>query len=349
MRQAPTLNPRRQHLLEIIVGDYIETAAPVASTQIARQHLLRVSPATIRNDMAELEEMGYISRPHASAGGVPGDMAYRFFVERTSDRARPTRQFELLVHDAIQAQAADPDSWARRAAAVLSDAVQNVGIATSPRVSGARVKQIQLVDLQEHQALLVLVMQDAKVGQRLVHLAEPMDQEALTVMATRLNVVLAGKTASEIMTAWDVGALPDSTGEPVVTEVLQLLAEQEQGSEPRQYTEGLRHMLNQPEFQSGQRARQAVEVIEDGLALRRVIDEAEREPEVDVIIGEENNQATLHPYSVVLARYGLPGHVMGVIGTVGPTRMNYARAIPSVRYVAAFLSDLLSALADDRP
>jgi heat-inducible transcriptional repressor len=332
----------------MIVGDYIATAAPVASQQIARRHHLRVSPATIRNDMAELEEMGYISRPHASAGGVPADMAYRFYVERTPHRARPSRQFELLVQGSIHPDSGDPDSWAQRAAAVLANAVHNVGIATSPRVGRARLKQLQLVHLQDRQALLVVVMQDAKVRQHLVQMDELFGQEELTALATRLNTVLAGKAADEVRTAWDADDLSGPAADAVVTEVLRLLTEEEQSKQPP-YTQGLRHMLNQPEFQSTLRARDAVEALEDGLALRRVIGNAEREAEVDVTIGEENAQATLRPYSVVLARYGLPGHVMGVIGTVGPTRMDYARAISNVRYLADFLSDLLSTMAEDRP
>ena len=136
------LNDRRQSLLEFIVGDYIATAVPVASQQIAKRHRLRVSPATIRNDMAELEDLGYISRPHASAGGVPADAAYRFYVERAPQKPRPSRRFEALVHEAIEPEAGDPDTWARGAAAVLSDAVLNVAIVTTPRASHARIKQL---------------------------------------------------------------------------------------------------------------------------------------------------------------------------------------------------------------
>jgi heat-inducible transcriptional repressor len=169
MQQNPAqLNPRRQTLLEIIVTDYIETASPVASQQVVRRHNLKVSPATIRNDMAELEEMGYISRPHTSAGGVPSDPAYRFYVERTWRRAKPSRQLEDIVQKAIRAEDGDPDEWAREAAGVLSNAIHNVAITTAPRAFHARVKQVQLVQLQERQALLILVMQEARLRQRMV-------------------------------------------------------------------------------------------------------------------------------------------------------------------------------------
>jgi heat-inducible transcriptional repressor len=349
MGEGPSLNPRRQHLLEIIVNDYIETAAPIASQQIARRHDLSVSAATIRNDMAELEEMGYISRPHTSAGGVPADIAYRFYVQRHSNPSRPSRQFELLVHGAILPDSGDPDAWARRAAALLSNAVRNVGIATPPHPLSAQMKQLQLVHLQDEQALLVVVMADATVRQRLVQLDTPLTQEDLTTLANGLNSVLANKTADEIRTAWDADYLPGAGSDVTVTEVLRLLEDEERVGTLRQYTQGLHHILGQPEFESTHSAREAVEVLEDGIALRHVIVDAERDEDIDVIIGEENSQETLRPYSVVLARYGIPGKTIGVIGTVGPTRMDYTRAISSVRYVADFLSDLLAALGEERP
>jgi heat-inducible transcriptional repressor len=348
MDKAPSLNPRRQHLLEIIVADYIETAAPVASQQVARKHDLNVSPATIRNDMAELEEMGYITRPHTSSGGIPGDLAYRFFVERHSLPTRPSRQFEILVRGSLLRAAADPDTWARHAASILSDDVRNVGIATTPRIRRVKLKQLQLVHLQDTEALMVAVLQDATIRQRLVRLDTLQTQDDLTTAANRLNQTIGGKTAEEIKTAWDSGRAGPAD-DVIITEVLALLGEEERDDHLHQYTQGLHHILNQPEFESTLSARDAIEVLESGIELKRVIIERSGDSDVEVIIGEENPQQTLKPYSVVLAHYGNPGEASGVIGTVGPTRMDYTRAISSVRYLATFLGELLAALDDDRP
>ena len=340
------LNDRRQSLLEFIVGDYIETAVPVASQQIARRHRLRVSPATIRNDMAELEELGYISRPHASAGGVPADAAYRFYVERASVRPRPSRRFEALVRRAIEPEAGDPEGWARGAAAVLSDAVLNVAIATTPRASHARVKQLQLVHLHDRRALLVLVMQEARLRQHIVPFAEPVSQDELTALAVRLNAMLAGLSAADVRRVWEAGRSDDGLADAVVAELARLLDEEEREGLARRYTEGLGHMLSQPEFQSAASAREAVEVLEDDDTLRGVLSEQVGAGSVQVIIGGESHSQQLRPYSVVIARYGTPGQVMGVIGTLGPTRMDYVRAISSVRYLAGFLSGLVAALEE---
>jgi len=340
------LNERRQSLLEFIVGDYIQTAVPVASQQIAKRHRLRVSPATIRNDMAELEELGYISRPHASAGGVPADAAYRFYVERVAPRPRPSRRFEARVRSAIEPEAGDPEGWAREAAAVLSDAVLNVAIATTPRASHARIKQLQLVHLHDRHALLVLVMQEARLRRHIVPFTEPISQEELTALAARLNATLAGLSAAEVRRVWAVGREGGGAADAVAAELTRLLDEEEREGLAHRYTEGLRHMLSQPEFQSAVSAREAVEVVEDDDTLRNVLSEQAGAGSVQVIIGAESHRQQLRPYSVVIARYGAPGQAMGVIGTLGPTRMDYVRAISSVRYLAEFLSGLVGALEE---
>ena len=349
MSQSPSLNPRRQQLLEIIVADYIETASPVASQQIARKHHLPVSSATIRNDMAELEEMGYITRPHTSAGGVPGDPAYRFFVERRTPNSRPSRQFQVLVRSSLLPDSGDPDAWARTAASLLSEDVRNVAIATPPQLTKAKLKHVQLVHLQDTQALMVAVLQDATIRQRVVHLETPYTQDELTTVANRLNTVLGGKTSDEIKTAWDADYLPKAIDDLVVSEVIKLLTEEEKATRLHHYTQGLHHILSQPEFESTHSAREAAEVIEEGVAIKRVLVDPARKGDVDVIIGEENAEQVLRPYSVVLARYGIPGEATGVVGTIGPTRMDYTRAVASVRFLAEFLSELLSALGEERP
>ena len=340
------LNERRQSLLEFIVGDYIQTAVPVASQQIAKRHRLRVSPATIRNDMAELEELGYISRPHASAGGVPADAAYRFYVERVAPRPRPSRRFEARVRSAIEPEAGDPEGWARGAAAVLSDAVLNVAIATTPRASHARIKQLQLVHLHDRQALLVLVMQEARLRQHIVPFGEAISQDELTGLAVRLNATLSGLSAADVRRVWEPVLGYDAVADAVVAELTRLLDEEEREGLARRYTEGLGHMLSQPEFQSAASAREAVGVIEDDDTLRSVLPEQMSAGAVHVIIGGESHSQQLRPYSVVIARYGTPGQAMGVIGTLGPTRMDYVRAISSVRYLAGFLSGLVAALEE---
>ncbi len=340
---GPALNSRRQALLEIIVSDYIETAAPVSSQQLARRYELRVSPATIRNDMAELEEMGYISRPHTSAGGVPSDPGYRFFVERAGLRNRLPRHFQEHVRDAIDFDEADPAAWARSAARVLASAVHNLAIATTVKRAVARVKQVQIVHLHDREALLVVVMQDAQLRQRIIHLDSDTTQDELTQVANRLNRLIQGMSAAELRTLWDSGFSGGNIIIAALMETVRILSDEERKETRERYLNGLSHMLSQPEFQSGKSAHDAAEVLDDD-SITRLFDDSPRPAEVRVVIGQESHDEHLRPYSVVYATYGAPDGATGVIGAMGPTRMDYGRAMSSVRYLAAFLSELVQAL-----
>ena len=343
---ATTLNPRRQAVLELLVSDYIRTAAPVASQQLARLHVLPVSPATIRNDVAELEEMGFIVRPHPSAGAVPSDRAYRFYVGRIRSRARPSKAIQDLVQRTISSAEADTDRWARAAAAVLSRTVRNVAIATTPRIFQTRMKQLQLVHLQDHQALVIVVMQEARLRQQMVTLGQPVTQEYLTALATRLNAALSGRTAAEIEQAWKEEPAHEPLSDQLVAEALRLMAMEDQAEHVRPYLEGLGHMLAQPEFLKGARAQRAVELLEDPDLIGSILAADGETKDISITIGEEHQHPGLQTFSVVLAQYGVPGAVSGLVCAIGPTRMDYGLVIASVRYLAQFLSSLHATLTE---
>jgi heat-inducible transcriptional repressor len=340
------LNDRRKTLLGLIVEDYIQTAAPVASQHLLKHPELRVSPATIRNDMAELEDLGLIARPHTSAGGVPQDLAYRFYVERVVAHTKAPRVFQVLVQDALHQDEGDPEVWAREAAGVLSQEVHNVVIATVPRAFQARLRHVQLVPVRDVQALLVLVMQESRVRQQRVNLSQSFTEEGLSALSSALNAALADKTAGEVRAIAE--GQPGDNGAPrvIMEEIIRLMALEEEQEAERHYVEGLRHMLSQPEFTSGDRAREAVGLVEDADIIKQMTADVPDQGEVGVVIGNENRQEDLRHYSIVVGRYGVPGYATGTIAAMGPTRMDYARAISSVRYLTSFLSGLLDALRD---
>ena len=343
------LNPRRRAILGFIIGSYIRTATPVASLQVAQMHNLDVSPATVRNDMAALEKLGFISRPHASAGAVPSDRAYRFYVEHITTEPRLPRSVPEQAQSAIHVEEGDIDSWARGAAVVLSQAVRNVAISTAPRVSHARVKQLQLVQLQDRQALLLVVMQEARVRQHLVVLEPGIDQLQLNDLSTHLNTLLAGKDANEIQRIWhsDMGSGP--LANLVVEETLHLLRIEDQALPSRPYLEGLSRMLGQPEFAGGTRAQQAVEALEDEGLLSYYTQDVNSMGDIQVLIGTEQPARHLREFGAVLSQYGVPGTASGVIGAIGPIRMDYSRAISSVRYLSKFMSALVASLEESGP
>ena len=341
------LNPRRQAILDLIVGDYIRTAAPVASQQIARRAAMSVSSATIRNDMAELEEMGYINRPHSSAGGVPVEPGYRFYAERRAHTARPSAGFEELVQDALGQHGLDFDGLARGAADVLARSNRNVGVASAPHVTEERLRQLQLVQLRERRALLVVVLESTQVLRQPIELPQDTTQDELYEVANRVNAGLRGQTAQEMRTtsaATEAGEASNDIGKVVAAEAALLIANAMRDAERHPHVEGLRHLLGQPEFTDATRAREAVEVIEDEDVLRYLLADDVEAGEVHVIIGRENPSEQLRSYSVITSRYGRSDGISGVIAVVGPTRMDYAQAMASVAYLADVLDILVRRL-----
>ncbi|MBL76538.1 MAG: heat-inducible transcription repressor HrcA [Chloroflexi bacterium] len=347
INQPVGLNSRRQTLLEIIVADYIETAVPVASQQLVKRYALHVSPATIRNDMAEIEELGYISRPHSSSGGIPADPGYRFYVERITNSSQLPDNFESKVRESIHPDTADPMMWAKSAAEVLSNAVANLAIATTIKPEIARVKQIQLVHLHDNDALLVVVMQEARVSQRMVHFDCIVDQVAMTDAANHLNSIISGSSATELRERWNDQINSSPLFDAVINETIHVLTDIQKSDTQILYTNGLRNLLNQPEFESSQKAQDAASVLEEH-SLSKIFAESSTSSNVRVLIGEENQDESLRPFSVVYATYGTPGGNIGIIGTLGPKRMHYGKTIASVKYLSNFLNDLLLALENPK-
>ena len=342
---AITLNQRRQAILRLLVHDYIRTAAPVASQQIVKRHSLKVSPATIRNDMAELEERGFIVRPHTSAGGVPADRGYRFYVERSTEAAQPSPAFERRVRSEMaHLDAADFEGAARTAATVLSGALHNVAVAAPPGLRDARIKQLHLVHLYGSHVLLVLVLHEGHVLQHTIHGPDDVTPEELAQLSSLLTDSLRGAATDDVQAVWASQRGTNEFADAAVDETSRVMRVHATSAVEHPFVAGLRHMLSQPEFVEGSHAREAVAVLEDEATLRDLVAEQLRPGEVRVIIGSENANKHLHPYSLVLSRYGGTGSESGAVAVIGPTRMDYATAIASVRLLADVMGELALAL-----
>ncbi len=343
------LSERRSHILGLIVDEYVDTAIPVGSETIVRKHRLPVSPATVRNDMARLEEDGYITHPHISAGRVPSDKGYRYYVEALMEEVMlPWQERETIRHQFHQVSGTLRD-WLRLAAAILAQAVHNMAVVTPPRAPGSRLRHIELVSLQEFVALLVVVLQEARVLQRLLALTENLSQDELTVVGHRLADLLEGLDAAQLR-AFAGGEFAPGGREvvlspfeaQVVDAVCEMMSLEDEGGNDEAILDGLRHILSQPEFSYGDRLLELIEALEQRrltqwLPLRRLADEG-----VAVIIGGENRMDAMRHCSVVVSRYGVPGYLNGAIAVVGPTRMRYSRTVSTVRYLASVMSELMS-------
>lgn len=334
------LPSRTDIILKSIVRQYIEQAVPVSSQSIADEHGLSVSPATIRNEMAHLEQEGYLIRPHHSAGCVPSDKGYRHYVQSLSDVGLPLAEQRLISHLFHQVER-EVEEWLSLTAILMARLVKNVAIVTTPRTASCRYKHLEIVSLQGPLALVVFVLQGLKVKQQLLAFERPMFQDELAAIAKKINASFSGSTRQQIMNK----AVELSAEEKQVTDVLlkMMQAEDEQKYE-EPVLEGWHFMLNQPEFARGNQMAPLMELVEQRNLLRTILSQLQESSGVQVVIGKENKAEIIQNYSLVIGSYGQADKASGTIGVIGPTRMPYDRVISSVAYLSLVLSELLAEL-----
>ncbi len=334
------LLPRAETILNLIVSKYIDRAVPVPSQSIAQEPMLGVSPATIRNEMARLENEGYIVRAHHSAGSVPSDKGYRYHVESLKDVSLSESEQRLFSHLFHQVER-DMEKWLSLAATLLAQQAQNMAVVTSPRPSGCRFKHMELLSLQDTLALIVLVLHGAKVKEQLLTLDEAISQSSLTIISNKLNAAFSGLSREQI-------ADKEFELSPAEEHIKDVLSHMMQDEDEQEYEEplfdGLHFMLSQPEFSRSDRMRGLMELVEKRRLIKTIIPRDLENQKVVVIIGRENEDETFHDYSIVISKYGISNEAAGTVGVLGPTRMPYAHTIPTVNYLSAILSELMSGL-----
>jgi len=335
------LSPRTETILKSIVGQYIVKAAPVPSHSITGDHELEVSSATIRNEMVHLEQEGYITRPHPSAGGIPLDKGYRCYVTSLGDVKIPLDEQRMVSHLFHQVEQ-ELDVWLNLAANLIAQKVQNTTLVSLPKTEACQFKHLELVNLQDSLALIVLVLKGAKVRQQLISFNRAVAQVELTIIANKLSDYYAGMTSIRISAMQnDLLAI-----EQQITDSLVKLMETEDNREYEEpFIDGLHFTLNQPELaQNHWLAQTLMELVEQRDILRKIIPGQLIGKGVHVIIGKENESEAIRDYSVVIGYYGLTNDVTGTICVVGPKRMPYARTIATVDYLTMVLSELVAKL-----
>jgi heat-inducible transcriptional repressor len=332
---------RQEMVLRIIVQEYISKATPVASETLARTYRLGVSPATVRNYMSRLEEQGYLGRPHTSAGSVPMAKAYRHYVQSLANDLEISAAEQRLINKLFEETEGNTEEWVKLAASLLARLARNTAIVTMPRAPTARVKHIELVGVADRVALLIVVLQEIRIKQQLLSFKEPVSQDELSRTANKLNAIFGSLTAPEIRRKKAELNLLEKQVTDAVTAVMD---EQERSGQDRPYLEGLRLMLDQPEFLPSGRTLNIMELMENVEWLSRLLTRGTGQGGVNVLIGEESKQDALRDLSVVFGRYGIPDDIGGTIGVLGPTRMDYGHSIAAVRYFCRVLSNLLTSL-----
>lgn len=341
------LSDRQKTLLLLIIRDYIDTAQPVGSKRLVEHYRLDLSSATIRNEMAALTEMGYLRQPHTSAGRVPTEEGYRYFVSQMMYNADlPEAVKHTILHQFHQSRA-DMDQWMTLAASVLAHQSQGISVVTAPHAEQSRFKHVELISTQGRQVLMVLVMAGGEVRQQILTLAEPVTQERLSQTATRLNGLLAGQATDAISSLL---TRSDPLEQDILTIIRQDMRNASESSSGEIYTDGLSNVLSEPEFTESDEARRALRIFEERSTLQDLLARTTTNSNIgglQVLIGGEGGWEELRQCSMVIARYGVPGLASGTLGVLGPMRMSYARTIPTVRYVAGLLSDLVNDTISD--
>jgi heat-inducible transcriptional repressor len=333
------LTERRSRILRLVIEEYVDSAVPVGSEAIVRKYRLPVSPATIRNEMAKLEEEGFVTHPHTSAGRVPSDRGYRYYIEDLMEERELTQEEKETIRHQFHQAGRDLEQWVHLAAAVLAQAVRNMAVVTTPRSPNCRLKHVDLVSLHDLVVLLIVVLQDGRLLQQVVTLSEPLQQGDLTATGHRLTDLYKGLTATQLQSKpAELSALESE----VRDEVNALMTSEDEGRYDQAYLEGVPLVLGQPEFSRSEKMLGLLAVL-DEYSLTRVLPLRSLAGEgVTVLIGGENREDALQECSLLVTRYGVPGSLSGALAVLGPTRMRYPRTISTVRYLGTLMSELVN-------
>ncbi len=335
------LSDRRQRVLAALIEEYVARALPVGSRTLTERYQLGVSPATVRNELSVLEDGGYIVQPHTSAGRIPTDAGYRAFVDKLLDSgmAPADARYDEVV-DELRRSATELDALLERTSAALTKLTDCLSVVLAPSVLTLRVKQISLISLSSHRALVVLVTQDGRVFNRQMDFDVPVEAEDLASVQKFMSDVFCGKTLKEVEEGLGRGmteAFRDPLVRIVLDEVLSCLQESEAG---RAHRIGMSALLKKPEFSQAETLLPVMQMLEDDTVLLHVLDDAATRSEgPNVSIGSENKTPGLSGVSVVASRYG-HGATAGVVAVIGPTRMDYSQVIRAVRAASVALDDV---------
>ena len=335
------LGERQKLILALVIRDYVDNVQPVGSKTLVDKYGLNFSPATVRNEMVALTEVGFLHQPHTSAGRVPTEEGYRYFVRQLmgqTDLAPQTKR--MITHQFYQA-GNDIDHWLRLAASILAHQSQAASIVTAPYPEKARFQHIEMISTIGRQVLMVLVLSGGDVRQQVLKLAEPVAQDVLSATAAQLNQICQGMDKREIATL-----IPQMNA--LEQDILNLIVEEMDRSgailDGEVYRDGLTNVLAEPEFAEFDLARRALKVFEERAFLQDLLSSTiltTKVGGVQVLIGGEGNWEELRECSIILGRYGVPGLATGTLGVLGPIRMSYGHSISTVRFVADLLSNLV--------
>lgn len=347
MVSAP-LNEREERILEAVIRTYVDTAEPTGSRTVAKRHALGVSPATIRNTMADLEEKGFLFHPHTSAGRIPTDLAYRYYVNTLMRPVRltPAEQRRVRRELAESLEGQGPlERLVHRAAQALGLITGELGVAMAPRLDEVRLEKVDLVSVASDRVLLVFTLQNGSIRTVYVDLAMQVPQETLSAVTGVLNERLAGLSLSEIRATLPARLRDSASDDAHATELLNIFMQS--ADDVLAGTDGVEDLrlgrasvlANQPEFSSETQLRNLIELTEQRDLLTQMLSGREHRGAPQITIGGEHRHPRLAPFTLVTSEYRF-GNLSGVLGVIGPTRMPYEKVAAIVEYTSLLMTEL---------
>ncbi len=333
------LTEREKSILKTVIREFIETAAPVGSSQVARKSKLGLKAASIRRILGSLEDKGYLMQPHTSAGRIPTSAGYRVYVDELIHKSKLTERQQRLLNQAIEAYDGDVQIFMGKVASVLADISNQIGIVVTPKFYEAVLQRVHLILVSANRVMVILTVKDQQVRTVLVEVQHKIEKDDLRRLEQKINQRFYGKTLREIKNTF-AHIMADLKSEK--TGLVRLFSETADrifdfSRYENYWLHGTNNIIHQPEFTDVQRVSGLIEVLEDRDYLFRFMEKRERPPGIKITIGRENETEKMQDCAVVTSTYRV-GDILGVVGVIGPMRMRYHRVIPVVEYIASAIT-----------
>ena len=336
------MEDRKQAILRAVVHEFTTSAMPVGSQALQTRYFVNLSSATIRSELAELSDLGYLTQPHTSAGRMPTDSGYRYFVDFLMDLEKVPERVSAFITQELRTAPNDVQGMVEKVAMTVAAVTQNASVASAPHGSQARIKHLDLVSLEPKEVLLILLLEGNLLRQQVVNISHPATQAQLTKLGASLNEGLIGRASDEVRHHYDTARL--GLEKELLGRVVAVLDLYEKGSEGLVVHDGVRNLVRQPEFAQSSQLQQVLEVLEETRYLTLLLRQLIGDSDLQIVIGSENSSSQLRGCAVVLTTYGPSNRLKGVLGVIGPTRMAYSQTVARLQAVARGASERMAEL-----
>lgn len=342
------MDDRKKMILRAIIDDYIDTAEPIGSRTIARKHELGLSSATIRNEMADLEELGFLEQPHTSAGRIPSHKGYRFYVDSLMEQKTLSTDDINSIKGVLEVRINEMSQLIRHAALIISRITRYTSIAVTPDLNKVTVKAVQVVPIEPGRALVIVVLNGGIIRNCMVEIPGNYSPDQLINISNRINEKIAGKASCEIKKLQSILSKSfEGVGSDILKPVIEGIIACTEHVSNEVYLEGTSNIFNYPEFRDFSKAREFITLLDAKELVGRLLKSCTDSEELSIHIGSENEMIEIKDMSLITTNYNMSNSVLGTIGIIGPTRMEYSRVISAMRYVRIIINDEIARIISE--